>query len=229
MDLGHMWGEMNIAVKIITVIMGLLSIWTLYVFIERLVWFSSANGQNAQFVQILAERLKRNETDHALKAAKAMPKSPVAVVVGAGLDAYQRGREALEKSGPRDVGNFDVVDSVNRALERVKERETSHVRKGLPVLATVASSTPFIGLLGTVIGILDSFGLIKQGKSIGELSGKIGEALVSTAFGLFVAIFAAMAFNFFTTKVEKMVVDMNDLSSEFIDYVLTEGRPATGA
>ncbi len=223
-DVGHIWGEMNLFVKFITIVMAILSVTTLYVIVERVLAFSKANSQNAQFVRVLGERLKKHETEQALSAARAMPKSPVAVVIGAGLAAYQKGREALSKDGPRDVGNFDVVDSVNRALERVKERETSNVRKGLPILATIASATPFIGLAGTVAGILDSFGLIKQGKSIGDLSGKIAEALISTLFGLVVAIFALMAFNFFATKVEKMVVDMNDLSSEFIDYVLSEGR-----
>ncbi|MEZ4365897.1 MAG: MotA/TolQ/ExbB proton channel family protein [Kofleriaceae bacterium] len=223
-DVGHIWGEMNLAVKIITIVMLSLSVLSFYVIVERMLTFGKANAQSAQYVQILAERLRTHEVGQALAAAKQMPKSPVATVMASGLDAFIKGREALEKGGPSDVGNFDVVDSVNRALDRVKERETSTVRKGLPILATVASSAPFIGLLGTVLGILDSFGLIQQGKSIGELSGKIGEALISTAIGLAVAIIAAIAFNFFTTKVERMVVDMNDISSEFIDYVLREGR-----
>ena len=154
-----------------------------------------------------------------------MKQSPVAKVMESGLSALLQGREALKTEGPEDVGDFDLVDSVNRALERVKERETSNLRKGLPYLGTVASATPFIGLLGTVIGILGTFQLLKGGSvTINEIGPKISEALVSTALGLAVAIIAAMAFNFFTSRVESYVIDMNDVSSEFIDYVLREGR-----
>src|SRR5262249_59279480 len=99
----------------------------------------------------------------ALNAARGMPKSPVAKVMESGLQALLQGREALKTEGPDDVGDFDLVDSVNRALERVKERETSNLRKGLAYLGTVASATPFIGLLGTVVGILGTFQLLKGG------------------------------------------------------------------
>ena len=161
----------------------------------------------------------------ALSAARSMQKSPVAKVMEAGLTALLQGREALKTEGPEDVGDFDLVDSVNRALERVKERETSNLRKGLAYLGTTASATPFIGLLGTVIGILGTFQLLRGGTvTINEIGPKISEALVSTALGLGVAIIAAMAFNFFTARVEQYVIDMNDVSSEFIDYVLREGR-----
>ena len=117
-----------------------------------------------------------------------------------------------------------MVDSVNRALERVKERETSSLRKGLSYLATVATATPFIGLLGTVIGIMYAFTLLKGGADIGVIGPAISEALIATAVGLGVAIMAVVAFNFYTARVEAFVVDMNDVSSEFIDYVLREGR-----
>ena len=122
------------------------------------------------------------------------------------------------------MGEFDLVDSVNRSLERVKERETSSLRKGLGGLATIASIAPFVGLFGTVLGIINSFQKLKEGGGIEIIGPGISEALVSTAFGLLVAIPAAMAFNYFTGRVENMVVDMSDVSSEFIDYVLKEGR-----
>ncbi|HRC58372.1 MAG TPA: MotA/TolQ/ExbB proton channel family protein, partial [Kofleriaceae bacterium] len=91
-------------------------------------------------------------------------------------------------------------------------------------LATVASSTPFIGLLGTVICIINAFQLLKGGGTIDTIGPAIAEALIATAVGLGVAIIAAMAFNYFTARVEKFVVDLNDVSSEFVDYVLKEGR-----
>ena len=224
-DLVELWEHMSIIVKIITVMMIGMSVFMFYVITERLLTFSAASRQSIQYVQQLGEFLRQHKVKDAENAARAMSKSPVAKVMEAGLAALSQGRDALKTEGPDDVGNFDLVDSVNRALERVKERETSNLRKGLAYLGTVASATPFIGLLGTVIGILGTFQLLKGGTvTITEIGPKISEALVSTALGLGVAIIAAMAFNYFTSRVEQYVIDMNDVSSEFIDYVLREGR-----
>jgi biopolymer transport protein ExbB len=224
-DLLELWNHMSIIVKIITVGMIGMSVFMFYVITERLLTFRSASDQSIRYVQQLGEFLRQHKVNEALNGAKSMPKSPVAKTMEAGLAALMQGREALKTEGPDDVGNFDLVDSVNRALERVKERETSNLRKGLPYLGTVASATPFIGLLGTVIGILGTFQLLRGGQvGITEIGPKISEALVSTALGLGVAIIAAMAFNYFTSRVEQYVIDMNDVSSEFIDYVLREGR-----
>ena len=224
-DLVEIWGHMSIVVKIITVIMLAMSVYMFYIIAERLLTYRAASDQSIKYVQALGEYLRQHKINEALSAARSMQKSPVSKVMESGLTALLQGLEALKTEGPDDVGDFDLVDSVNRALERVKERETSNLRKGLAFLGTTASATPFIGLLGTVIGILGTFQLLRGGTvTINEIGPKISEALVSTALGLGVAIIAAMAFNFFTARVEQFVIDMNDVSSEFIDYVLREGR-----
>lgn len=224
-DLKEIWDHMSIIVKIITIGMIVMSVYMFYVIAERILMYRAASDQSIRYVQALGEHLRQHKVNDALATARQMNKSPVAKVMESGLTALLQGREALKSSGPDDVGDFDLVDSVNRALERVKERETSNLRKGLTYLGTTASATPFIGLLGTVIGILGTFQLLRGGSvTIQEIGPKISEALVSTALGLGVAIIAAMAFNFFTSRVEQFVIDMNDVSSEFIDYVLREGR-----
>jgi biopolymer transport protein ExbB len=225
LDLVQIFKDASIIVQIITVMMVLMSVFMFYVIAERLLTFRTASEQSIRYVQALGDYLRQHKVNEALNAARSMGKSPVAKVMESGLTALIQGREALKTEGPEDVGDFDLVDSVNRALERVKERETSNLRKGLAYLGTVASATPFIGLLGTVVGILGTFNLLKGGSvTINEIGPKISEALVSTAIGLGVAIIAAMSFNFFTSRVEQYVIDMNDVSSEFIDYVLREGR-----
>lgn len=224
-DLQEIWEHMSWVVRIITILMVGMSVWMFYVITERLLTFRAASDQSIRYVQALGEYLRQHKVNEALNGARQMPKSPVAKVMESGLTALIQGREALKTEGPDDVGNFDLVDSVNRALERVKERETSNLRKGLAYLGTTASASPFIGLLGTVIGILGTFQLLRGGTvPMTEIGPKISEALVSTALGLGVAIIAAMAFNYFTSRVEQYVIDMNDVSSEFIDYVLREGR-----
>ncbi|HLL24117.1 MAG TPA: MotA/TolQ/ExbB proton channel family protein [Kofleriaceae bacterium] len=224
-DLVEIWNHMSLVVKIITIGMIAMSVFMFYIIAERLLTYRAASDQSIRYVQALGEYLRQHKVNEALTSARSMSKSPVAKVMESGLVALVQGREALKTEGPDDVGNFDLVDSVNRALERVKERETSNLRKGLAFLGTTATATPFIGLLGTVIGILGTFQLLRGGTvTINEIGPKISEALVSTALGLGVAIIAAMAFNFFTSRVEQYVIDMNDVSSEFIDYVLREGR-----
>jgi biopolymer transport protein ExbB len=220
----EIWGHMSWIVKFTLIFMFLMSIFAVFASIERYITFRKASQQTYSYVLALRDYLAKRRVDDALKAAKLHKSSPVANVVASGLVAYKIGREALEEKGPDDVGEFDLVDSVNRALERVKERETSAMRKWLGGMATVASVSPFVGLFGTCFGIINAFGLIKGGGGMDVIGPAIAEALYSTAMGIGVAIYAAIFFNYFTTRVEQMVVDMDDVSSEFIDFVLKEGR-----
>lgn len=220
----EIWEAAGMAQRVVIVALSVLSIWSVYAMVERYLMFSRASRQTYSYVLALRDYLGKRKVDEALSAAKRYKKSPVAKVVESGLVAYKQGLEALSSDGPEDVGEFDVVDSVNRSLERVKERETSQLRKNLGGLATIASISPFVGLFGTVLGIINAFQLLKGGGGIDTIGPAIAEALVVTAFGLGVAIPAAMAFNYYTGRVEAMVVDMGDVSSEFIDFVLREGR-----
>ena len=220
----ELWEKMGWFARGINIFMLLMSLFSLYVIVERWWTFYKGSRQSYSYVLALRDYLGKRRVDEALSAARKHNKSPVAKVVESGLAAYKQGREALESQGPEDIGEFDIVDSVNRSLERVKERETSSLRRGLGSLATIASIAPFVGLLGTVVGIMNAFGLLKGGGGIDVIGPGISEALIATAIGLGVAIPAAIFFNYFTQRVENMVVDMNDVSSEFIDYVLKEGR-----
>ncbi len=223
-SLTELWEAMGWPVKANTIFMVVMSVYMVYVTIERFIVYRKATQQSYSFVIALRDYLAKGRVDDAMKAAEMHSGSPVAVTVGSGLTAYKKGREALEETGPDEVGDFDIVDAVNRSLERVKEREVSGLRKGLGGLATIAAVAPFVGLFGTVLGIINAFTLLEGGGGMEVIGPGIAEALVSTAFGLIVAIPAAMFFNYYTGRVETMSVDMNDVSSEFIDYVLQEGR-----
>lgn len=220
----EMWHSMGLLAKATAIFMGLMSLWSIGVIVERLITYSSGSKQSYQFVLALREHMQRRRLQEAIAAAQMYKKSPIAKVMHAGLSEYAAGLEALKTKGPDDVGEFDLVDAVNRALERVKERETANLRRGLGGLATIASAAPFVGLFGTVIGIINAFKKLSGGGGLDVVGPGIAEALVSTAFGLLVAIPAAMLFNYFTGRVEFFIVDMNDVSSEFVDYVLKEGR-----
>jgi biopolymer transport protein ExbB len=220
----EMWHSMGGLSKGISIFMIILAIYSFAVIIERAVRFYNGSKQSYDYIVSLRQHLGKNNVDAAINAAKTFTWSPIAKVMELGLSEYKTGVTALKTEGPDEVGDFDLVDAVNRALERVKERETTNLRRGLGGLATIAAAAPFVGLLGTVIGIIRAFSKLKGGGGMDVVGPGISEALVSTAIGLFVAIPAAMFFNFFTGVVERFTVDMNDVSSEFVGYVLKEGR-----
>lgn len=223
-SLMHMWESMGLPVKLNTIFMIILAIWSIYVIVERMITYSKASKQSYQYVLSLRNFLGAKDVESALAMAKQLSASPVARSMDSALTVYSKSMHALRTEGPDELGEFDIVDSVNRALERTKERESARMKKGLGGLATIASITPFVGLFGTVLGIINAFKLLEGGGGIEVVGPGIAEALISTAFGLLVAIPAAMFFNYYSGRVENILVDMNDVSSEFIDYVLKEGR-----
>ena len=221
-----MWKTMGLLARAVVVILAIMSMYSLYVSGERLLTFVRARGASITFVGGLASSLKQQNVKQALELSGQKPQPPIARVVQAGLREYVDGMEALRSSGTLEVGDFDIVEAVNRAVERVKEREVADLRRGLGGLATIASAAPFVGLCGTVVGIINAFqSMAASGQGgLASVSAGIAEALVTTAFGLLVAIPAVMIFNYFTNRVDDFVVDMNDVSSELVAFVLKEGR-----
>ncbi|MFH0899981.1 MAG: MotA/TolQ/ExbB proton channel family protein [Pseudomonadota bacterium] len=215
--------------KATAVFMGLMSLWSVGVIIERLVVFSRGSRQSYRFVLLLREYLERRRYKEAIESAKTYRRSPIARLIGGALTQYLSCLEAVKTKGPDEIGDFDVLEAVDRSIERIKDRESANLRKGLGGLATIASAAPFVGLFGTVVGIINAFRKLSGGGGLDVVGPGISEALVSTAFGLLVAIPAAMFFNYFVGRVEFFVVDMNDISSEFVDYIVREGRPREGA
>ena len=221
-----MWAQMGFFAKAVLIALLFQFLIALAIIFERSKAYAKAKKQSISYIMSLRTFLQERKIEEAVATAQAHPDSPVAKVVGAGLREYLDGLEALREEGPDDVGDFDLVDAVNRQMERAKERETASLKRGLSWLATTGATAPFIGLLGTVVGIINSFqGLSGDGGGgLSAVSGGISEALVATAVGLLVAIPAVMLFNAFNSRVEAYQIDMNDVASELIDFVLKEGR-----
>jgi biopolymer transport protein ExbB len=222
----ELWHNMGILARIVVLLLLVMSVYSLWVMIDRFAVFSKARRYSLAFVLALRERLAKKDLNGALKLSKADPQSPIARVICEALTEYRDGLDAMHQVGPDEIGDFDVVDAVNRAIDRVKEREIANLKKGLGGLASISSAAPFIGLFGTVVGIINAFrSMAASGQGgLGAVSAGIAEALFTTAVGLVVAIPAVMVFNYFTNAIEAFVVDMNDVSSELISYVLREGR-----
>ena len=225
----EMWNNMGFLARLVVVFLGGMSVYSLWVMIDRYIIFSRAKRYSMVFVRALQDALGAKDLNGALKLSRAEPQTPVGRVVGAALTEYRDALDAIAKTGPDEIGDFDVVDAVNRAIDRVKEREVSNLKKGLGALASISSAAPFIGLFGTVVGIINAFrSMASSGQGgLGAVSAGISEALFTTAVGLLVAIPAVMTFNFFTNRIEEFIVDMNDVGSELISFVLREGRDAS--
>ncbi len=225
-SLAGMWAQMGIVAKLVMILLGIMFLIMLAVTIERARVFSRARGQSIRYIMMLRTFLQERKLQDAVTAAGTHKESPIAKVVGAGLSEYIQGMDALHEEGPDDVGDFDLVDAVNRQLERAKERETANLKRGLTVLATIGSTAVFVGLFGTVTGIINSFQGISSdgGGGLSSVAGGISEALVATAVGLMVAIPAVVFFNYFNARIELFQIDMNDVASELVDFVLKEGR-----
>jgi biopolymer transport protein ExbB len=223
-----LWQQTSVPGKAVIVILALMGIYMIAISVERYLVFTRARSRSLEFVFSLQQKLRDRDIKGALSLSQLKPQSPIALVIEAALKEYTEGLVALKQQGPDDLGDFDILDAVNRSLDRVKEREVADLKKGLGGLATIASAAPFVGLFGTVVGIINVFATMKTNGSggIAAVAGGIGEALITTAFGLLVAIPAVAIFNYFTNAIDAFVVDMNETSSELISYMLREGRKA---
>ena len=220
-DLLSMWGAMEWPAKSVVITMLIMSIWSFGVMFDRLIAFNGARGQSRQLVPAVAGALREGKLDEAIKIAERFPKSHLAKVMASGLLEFQAHSKSSEISG-------EQIEASQRALERAEAIVHAELKRGISTLATIASSAPFVGLLGTVVGIINAFKGIAAEKSTGlaSVAGGISEALVTTAIGLLVAIPAVWMFNYFSNRVEAFDVEMANSSSELIDYFIKRTQGA---
>ncbi len=209
-DLRSMWGAMGIPAKTVVVILFLMSAWSVGVMIDRYLMYTAARKQSRVFVQQVAGALREGKLDEAISIAERNKKSHIAKVVATGLQEFQT---ASEVPG-------EEIDASQRALERAMAIVHTELKRGLSGLATIGATAPFVGLFGTVVGIINAFRGIHAEKATGltAVAGGIAEALVATAMGLFVAVPAVWMYNYFTGKIEAFDVEMDNSSKELISY-----------
>jgi len=210
-----LWKQMGVLAKIVVIILFIMSGWSIGVMIDRWMAFSAARKQSRTFAPQVAGALREGKIDEAIRIAEKNKKSHLAKVVTAGLQEFKAHGESSEIPG-------EQIEASKRALERAEAIVHAELKRGLGGLATIGSTAPFVGLFGTVVGILNAFRGIQTEKATGlaAVAGGISEALVTTAIGLFVAIPAVMMFNYLTGRVEAFDVEMDNSSSELLDYFL---------
>jgi biopolymer transport protein ExbB len=219
MNFIEMWGSMGLPAKAIAFVLGIMSMISFGVAIERIYTFMQARKQSKLYAPQVAKHLKEGRLKDAIaiSSSKNYRYSHLAKVVLAGLQEYQFQQEA-----GGNLSREDLVDTVRRAIQRASALTANDLKKGVAALATIGATAPFVGLLGTVIGIITAFnGIAATGSGgLGAVSQGISEALVETALGLVVAIPAVWFYNYLTGRIEYFNVEMDNSSSELVDYFI---------
>ena len=223
-DFRHLWEQMGSLAKAVVIVMFLMSAWSIGVMIDRLMAFNAARKQSRAFAPAVAGALREGKLDEAIKIADRFKKSHLAKVVVAGLQEFQAHQSSADISG-------EEIEASKRALERSEAIVHAELKRGVSALATIGSTAPFVGLFGTVVGIINAFKTMAAQKTpgIGAIAGGISEALVTTAIGLYVAVPAVWMFNYFTGRIDAFDVEMGNSSSELLDYFLKRSQAKAGA
>jgi biopolymer transport protein ExbB/biopolymer transport protein TolQ len=218
-DVMTMWSQMGWMARAVVIIMFIMSAYSIGIMIDRLMAYSQARKQSRLFAPAVAGALREGKLDEAIKIADRYKKSHLAKVVVAGLQEFKAHQISSDIPG-------EEIEASRRALERAEAIVHAELKRGVSSLATIGSSAPFVGLFGTVVGIINAFKGISSEKSTGlaAVAGGISEALVTTAIGLFVAIPAVWMYNYFAARLEALDVEMGNSSSELVDYFVKRAQ-----
>jgi biopolymer transport protein ExbB len=226
-DLVHMWHAMGLFARLVAGVLAVMSVYSVGVMGERIVTYRRAVRASRRYAARLRELLPSGRYREAIALSRELHRGHLCKVLGLAIEEYDRGLSTLRSRGPSAAAELDVIAAVNRAVERSATRTLADLRRGLGALATIGSTAPFVGLLGTVAGIITAFQAMAATGSggLGSVSAGIAEALVTTAAGLLVAIPAVMMFNYLTGRVEDMQVDITEAATELVDFFIKEERP----
>jgi biopolymer transport protein ExbB/biopolymer transport protein TolQ len=214
-----MWNQMTWLGKAVVIALFIMSAWSIGVMIDRLLLFAAARKQSRTFAPAVAGALREGKLDEAIKIADRHKKSHLAKVVVSGLQEFRAHQDSNDIPG-------EEIEASKRALDRSEAIVHAELKRGISTLATIGSTAPFVGLFGTVVGIINAFKGIATEKSagLGAVAAGISEALVTTAVGLFVAVPAVWMYNYFAGKLEAFDVEMGNSSSELIDYFIKRSQ-----
>jgi len=208
------WESASMFNKGIIMLLFILLALQIYIAIERAIIYAQSNAASQKFLKLFMDTLRRGDFEAAKRAATTHNKSHIALVLKHGLDIFQ-----YEKQLKAQHPSHDVIQPVERAIARGTAEVTDLLKKGMLSLATIGALAPFIGLLGTVVGIIKVFSDLKTkgAGDINALAGSIGEALATTALGLIAAIPAVWIYNLYTAQQDKMVTNINNAASQMTD------------
>ena len=188
--------------------------------IERAITFTQAKNQSLKLLGALSNVLTRGDYQQAIDITKKYKQSHLAKVISAGLLEFEAARRDKKITDPEVP-----VEAARQGMDRTAMITVAELKENLGVLATIGATAPFVGLFGTVMGIIRAFeGMAKSGGGIASVSAGIAEALVATAGGLGVAIPAVWAYNYYQNRVDRFTVEMSNSGSEMSIYFMKEAE-----
>ncbi|MGE0787840.1 MAG: MotA/TolQ/ExbB proton channel family protein [Sandaracinaceae bacterium] len=213
-DLAELWGNMPVLVKMVVAVLTIQALATLYVLVDRLLLLVSSTSRSRKFASEAGAKLAAGRFDEVVAIAKKHEQSHLASFIADGTTVFL----ARMNDG---LGREKAAEFAKRALERKGENLSESLNRGLNILASTGSTAPFIGLLGTVLGILNAFRLIGEESSGGmaTIGPAISEALVVTGYGLLVAIPTVLVFNWLSGRIAKYEAGLANAGSELVDQL----------
>ena len=215
LDLVEMWHAMNPVVKTAVIVLTIQGLWGVTVTVDRLLMLFVSKRRSKRFAKEVSTPMEQGDAIAAMNIAEeASTKSQLARFIYEGIKTF-------EDNLALGMGRDRAADFTKRNLERTGENLSLSLNKGLAVLATTGSTAPFVGLLGTVFGILGAFKVIGQegGGGLSVIGPLIGEALYITGYGLMVAIPSVMLFNWLSGKITKYEAGLANAGSELVDQL----------
>ena len=211
----EMWAHMGWPAVVVAVVLLLMGLASLTVFVERIVTLIRSRAASEMFSARVAEHMAAGDFDAVVAETENFKLSHLARVVRGGLTTYGHAVETADASG------LTPVDQTQRFMDRYMEEISADLRRGLWILASVGSTAPFVGLLGTVLGIISAFqGIAATGSGgLSSVSAGISEALIETALGLAVAIPAVLAFSYLATKIAGEELLLRNAAGQLMDTI----------
>ena len=218
-NLVELWERLGMPVRCVVLVLTVQALACMTVFIDRMIVLLRSGARARVIAAKLQPMLERGEFNDALSAVGQFKGDPLASYLLVGLETFiQRVR----------VGDTSerASELTRRALQRKGDVTSRELNRGMNVLASTGSTAPFVGLLGTVLGIINAFKLIAASGSggIGTIGGAIGEALVVTGYGLVVAIPSVLLFNWLSARLTSYEAGIFNAGSELVDRFETAGR-----
>jgi biopolymer transport protein TolQ len=225
-DIIHMITNASLMVQFVLLLLLFFSITSWAIILIKLRYFGKAFKESTYFTEFF---WKSRDLSNAYVKAKQLSSSPIARIFQVGyLELKKLSQSGVPISSPASktedmslASMFTSTDNLKRALRRAINTEMTRVTQMVPFLATTGNTTPFIGLFGTVWGIMGSFhGIgVRGSASLSVVAPGISEALVATAAGLAVAIPAVIAFNHFTQKIRVIESELQSFSADFLNII----------
>jgi biopolymer transport protein ExbB len=228
-----LWGQMGSVAKTVVLVLLGMSMYAIGIALERFFTFRRNRAQSLGYLAALQPLVStRGRLGEVGSLDRDWKDAPIARVIGPGVADFIRGMDALGGVSSDPVEVELLIHAVSRSMLRAQKREVASLQRRLPVLATIASSAPFVGLFGTVFGIITAFQQMADpkggGGGLASVSSGIAEALLTTAVGLAVAIFSVWFYNFFVTRLEQFSAIIEDSAGEMADRLLESTRGVAG-